>query len=77
MKIKLANIPWSTANLAAAAVLALLFAANTSLRANPLPGAIYTTDVGCNGVDLNIYGSKADHQPERIPPARHQHRVRK
>jgi len=60
MKIKLANIPWSTANLAAAAVLALLFAANTTLRANPLPGAIYTTDVGCNGVDLNIYGSKAD-----------------
>jgi hypothetical protein len=26
----------------------------------PLPGAIFTTDQGCTGVDLNIYGAKAD-----------------
>jgi hypothetical protein len=26
----------------------------------PLPGAVFTTDVNCNGTDLNIYGSKAD-----------------
>ena len=26
----------------------------------PLPGAIFTTDVNCNGTDLNIYASKAD-----------------
>src|SRR5215211_7151152 len=24
----------------------------------PLPGAIFTTDVNCNGTDLNIYSSK-------------------
>jgi len=61
MKNKLANTPWSTASLAAAAVLALLFAATTSLRADPpLPGAIFTTDSTCSGVDLNIYASKGD-----------------
>jgi len=26
----------------------------------PLPGAVFTTDINCNGVDLNIYGSKLD-----------------
>src|SRR6266513_5400287 len=26
--------------------------------APPLPGAIFTTDSACNGVDLNIYASK-------------------
>ncbi|HEX5833573.1 MAG TPA: hypothetical protein VFY34_06960 [Pyrinomonadaceae bacterium] len=26
----------------------------------PLPGAIFTTDVTCNGTDLNIYATKAD-----------------
>jgi len=26
----------------------------------PLPGAIFTTDSGCSGVDLNIYGNKSD-----------------
>ena len=26
----------------------------------PLPGAIFTTDNDCSGVDLNIYGAKAD-----------------
>src|SRR4030095_13001940 len=26
----------------------------------PLPGAIFTTDSTCNGVDLNIYASKGD-----------------
>jgi len=28
------------------------------MAAAPLPGAIFTTDVGCTGVDLNIYQSK-------------------
>jgi hypothetical protein len=26
----------------------------------PLPGAIFTTDINCNGTDLNIYASKGD-----------------
>src|ERR1044072_7994762 len=26
----------------------------------PLPGAVFTTDVNCNGTDLNIYASKGD-----------------
>ena len=40
---------------------AAVFVAPTVLRAAPpLPGAIFTTDVGCNGVDLNIYGDKHD-----------------
>jgi len=61
MKNKLANTPWSTASLAAAAVLALLFAANTSLQAAPpLPGAVFTTNSDCSGVDLNIYGAKSE-----------------
>ena len=61
MKTKSATIPWSTASLAAAAVLAILFAAATSLRADPpLPGAIFTTDSACSGVNLNIYGNKLD-----------------
>src|SRR5215211_1432910 len=25
-----------------------------------LPGAIFTTDIGCSGVDLNIYGAKSE-----------------
>src|SRR5690349_4231055 len=39
------------------AVLALC----TALRADPpVPGAIFTTDSTCTGVDLNIYDSKDD-----------------
>src|SRR6266487_4245040 len=61
MKTKLANTPWSTASLAAAAVLAILFAAGASLQAAPpLPGAVFTTNSDCSGVDLNIYGAKSD-----------------
>jgi len=30
------------------------------MRAAPLPGAIWTTDPTCSGVDLNIYASKGD-----------------
>jgi hypothetical protein len=41
--------------------IATLIVAPTALRAAPpLPGAIFTTDSTCSGVDLNIYGSKAD-----------------
>jgi hypothetical protein len=33
----------------------------TTMRADPpMPGAIFTTDSTCTGVDLNIYGSKDD-----------------
>src|SRR5262249_24317779 len=33
----------------------------TTLRADPpLPGAIFTTNAGCTGVNLNIYDAKAD-----------------
>jgi hypothetical protein len=34
--------------------------APSALRADPMPGAIFTTDNICSGVDLNIYGSKDD-----------------
>jgi hypothetical protein len=69
MKTITSNLParlWrvgfpGTATLAAVAVLGFLFAAPTSLRADPpLPGAVFTTDSTCTGVDLNIYGSKDD-----------------
>lgn len=49
-----------TARLAAVAVLGCLLAAPTILRGAPLPGAVFTTDSTCSGVDLNIYGSKED-----------------
>jgi len=31
-----------------------------NIFAAPLPGAIFTTDIGCSGVDLNIYGAKSE-----------------
>ena len=41
--------------------IAAVFIAPTVLRAAPpLPGAVFTTDAGCTGVDLNIYGDKHD-----------------
>jgi hypothetical protein len=41
--------------------IAALFVAPTVLRAAPpLPGAVFTTDSTCSGVDLNIYGAKSD-----------------
>src|SRR6266480_6737476 len=41
--------------------IAAVFVAPTVLRAAPpVPGAIWTTDPLCTGVDLNIYGSKGD-----------------
>jgi hypothetical protein len=58
MKTKSPNIPLRTASLAAVAVLSILFAAATNLRAAPLSGAIFSTDSTCTGVDLNIYASK-------------------
>src|SRR5436190_19374737 len=39
------------------AILALC-ASTMALAAPPLPGAIFTTDSTCTGVNLNIYGSK-------------------
>ena len=39
--------------------IAAIFVAPTVLRAAPpLPGAVFTTDSTCSGVDLNIYGDK-------------------
>ena len=35
----------------------LTLAAVPLFAAAPLPGAIFTTDGGCHGTDLNIYGS--------------------
>ena len=35
-----------------------LMAASVPAMAAPMPGAIFTTDSTCTGVDLNIYGSK-------------------
>src|SRR6266513_387677 len=41
--------------------IAAVFVAPTALRAAPpVPGALWTTDPLCTGVDLNIYGSKGD-----------------
>jgi len=58
-----------TATLAAVAVLGFLFAAPTSVHADPpLPGAIFTTDSTCSGVDLNIYASKDDVYLNGGPP---------
>src|SRR5215216_5820389 len=44
----------------AIAVVALIVITTTAafVASAPLPGAIFTTDVGCTGVDLNIYASK-------------------
>src|SRR5215216_811416 len=44
----------------AIAVVALIVITTTAafVASAPLPGAIFTTDVGCSGVDLNIYTSK-------------------
>lgn len=42
-------------------VVALVITMSTPAMADPpLPGAIFTTDAGCSGVDLNIYGAKPD-----------------
>ena len=45
---------------AAAAVFVLLVLSTSMayMAGQPLPGAIFTTDAGCTGVDLNIYQSK-------------------
>ena len=41
--------------------IATVFVAPTALRAAPpLPGAVFTSDAGCSGVDLNIYDLKSD-----------------
>jgi hypothetical protein len=44
--------------IAVIAAVAVSLALGTALRAAPLPGAIFTTDSTCSGVDLNIYGDK-------------------
>ena len=44
----------------ALAISVVALTAGPAMAAAPLPGAIFTTDEGCTGVDLNIYGSKTD-----------------
>jgi hypothetical protein len=43
-----------------ALVVGALFAVTGSAVAAPVSGAIFTTDGGCNGTNVNIFGSKAD-----------------
>ena len=45
--------------------LAGCFLCGNVFAAPPLPGAIFTTDSTCSGVDLNIYASKDLSLPER------------
>ena len=41
--------------------LVAILAISTTIKADPpLPGAIFTTDSNCSGVDLNIYANKGD-----------------
>jgi hypothetical protein len=42
------------------AIAALFLAPGVLRAAPPLPGAVFTTDSGCTGVDLNIYATKQD-----------------
>ena len=44
----------------ASVVLGLVIASPQLMGAPPLPGAIFTTDSTCSGVNLNIYTSKGD-----------------
>lgn len=68
MKNKSLNFPtrlwpvgFTNLPIAAIAMLAVVIAAPTALKAAPpLPGAVFTTDSTCSGVDLNIYGAKSD-----------------
>jgi hypothetical protein len=56
---KLFRLLWSVSF--AGLVLGLVLAtASPAFADPPLPGAIFTTDIGCSGVDLNIYGAKTD-----------------
>ena len=48
-----------SATIALCTLIGLVVVTSVALMA-PLPGAIFTTDVNCNGTDLNIYASKAD-----------------
>jgi hypothetical protein len=40
------------------AAVTMSLALSTALQANPLPGAIFSTNSACTGVDLNIYSTK-------------------
>jgi hypothetical protein len=43
-----------------AALVATAIIALPALAVPPLPGAIFTTDIGCQGTNLNIYADKGD-----------------
>ena len=52
--------PRSRVTLLAAAVASALALTAMPAQAAPLPGAIFTTDVGCTGVNINIFTDKGD-----------------
>src|ERR1051325_8068081 len=55
------QIPFKRRTIAIAEIVFGLVVLSTTIgymAAAPLPGAIFTTDAGCTGVDLNIYQSK-------------------
>ncbi len=56
---------WRFAKVAAIAMVGCVLAGGADLRAAPLPGAIFTTEIdpvtmACSGVNINIYGAKID-----------------
>lgn len=54
------NWNWFVIIAVTAAVVAGFFLAASSLRAAPMPGAIFTTDSTCTEVNVNIYDHKGD-----------------
>ena len=54
------NWNWFVIIAVTAAVVAGSFLAASSLRAAPMPGAIFTTDSTCTEVNVNIYDHKGD-----------------
>ena len=57
---KYLNSTWFVIIAVVAAVVAGSFLAASSLRAAPMPGAIFTTDSTCTEVNVNIYDHKGD-----------------
>lgn len=57
---RISTTPFLAGALAALALVWLVIAPSSLRAAPPLPGAIFTTNSTCSGVNLNIYGNKAD-----------------
>lgn len=60
MKTKLLRLPRSLHRTARFTLFAGFVSLVSALKAEPLPGAVFTTDSTCTGVDLNIYNTKKD-----------------